>query len=166
MESQPCQRLIPFILRFLSLPVVAFCTPSRLVHHGEEHAVAGESRKVAHVPLVMRPVHKLMTGEMAVAAKLVAVVCILVPAEYLTDALAHHLHVSVMDEFLFAGIGNELPDLPGQRVMHVADQHKTAIGGDVRRVEINKDFLVRNNFWKRKKAFSLGGLKILKYLCT
>ena len=73
---------------------------------------------------------------MAVAAKLVAVVCILVPAEYLTDALAHHLHVSVMDEFLFAGIGNELPDLPGQRVMHVADQHKTTIGRDVRRVEI------------------------------
>ena len=127
-ESQPCQRLRPFILRFLSLPVVALCTPSRLVHHGEEHAVAGEPRKVAHVPPVMRPVHKLMTGEMAVAAKLVAVVCILVSAEYLTDALAHHLHVSVMDEFLFAGIGNELPDLPGQRVMHVADQHKTTIG--------------------------------------
>ena len=49
-----------------------------------------------------------------VAAKLVAVVCILVPAEYLTDALAHHLHVSVMDEFLLAGIGNELPDLSGE----------------------------------------------------
>ena len=69
-ESQPCQRLIPFILRFLSLPVVVLCTLSRLVHHGEEHAVAGEPRKVAHVPLVMRPVHKLMTSEMAVAAKL------------------------------------------------------------------------------------------------
>ena len=61
----------------------------------------------------------------------------------------------MMDEFLFAGIGNELPDLPGQRVMHVADQHKTAIGGDVRRVEINTDLLVRNNFWKRKKHFLL-----------
>ena len=44
--------------------------------------------------------------------KLIAVVCILIFAEYLTDALAHLLHVSVMDEFLFAGIGNELPDLP------------------------------------------------------
>ena len=81
---------------------------------------------------------------------LVNIVCILVPAEYLTDALAHHLYVSVMGDFLFAGIGNELPDLPGQRVMHVADQHKTTIERDVRRVETNTDFLVRNHFWKRK----------------
>ena len=29
---------------------------------------------------------------------------------------------------ILAGIGNELPDLPGQRVLHVADQHKTTIG--------------------------------------
>jgi len=61
----------------------------------------------------------------------------------------------MMDEFLFAGIGNELPDFPGQRVMHVADQHKTTIGRYVRRVEINTDFLVRKHFWKRKKHFLL-----------
>ena len=32
--------------------------------------------------------------------------------------------------------------------------------------EINTGFLVRNSFRKRKKAFSLGQLKFLKYLCT
>jgi len=33
-----------------------------------------------------------------------------------------------MLKFLLAGIGDEQPDLPGQRVLHVADQHKTTIG--------------------------------------
>ena len=62
--------------RSTSVPLntVCFIPPSWLIHHGEEPAVAGESRKVAHVPLAMRSVHKLMAGEMAVTTKLVAVV--------------------------------------------------------------------------------------------
>ena len=44
-----------------------------------------------------------------VAAKLVAIVGILIAAENLAYALAHHLHVSMMDEFLLTRVGNELP---------------------------------------------------------
>ena len=44
-----------------------------------------------------------------VTAKLVAIVGILIAAENLAYALAHHLHVSMMDEFLLTRVGNEFP---------------------------------------------------------
>jgi len=54
----------------------------------------------------------------AVATQPVAVVGILVAAEYLPYALAHHLQLSVMDELTLARVWYQAADLPGKRILH------------------------------------------------
>ena len=53
------------------------------------------------------------------ATELIAVVSILITTEYLSDALAHHLHITMVYELLSAKVWNELPEFPRQRIMHI-----------------------------------------------
>ena len=53
------------------------------------------------------------------ATELIAVVSILITTEYLSDALAHHLHITMVYELLSAKVWNELPEFPHQRIMHI-----------------------------------------------
>lgn len=91
---------------------------------------------------------------MAVTAKTVTVVDILVAAEYLAYTQVDHFHLSMEDELLLPVIGNQTANLPRKGIVHIVDKHQTAIGGYVWGVEINTVFLVRNNFRKRKSIFS------------
>ena len=53
------------------------------------------------------------------ATELIAVVSILITTEYLSDALAYHLHITMVYELLSAKVWNELPEFPRQRIMHI-----------------------------------------------
>ena len=68
----------------------------------------------------------------AVATQPVAVVGVFVAAENLPYALAHHLHVSVMDELTLARVWYQAADLPGKCILHATGKKKSAVGGYVR----------------------------------
>lgn len=96
----------------------------------------------------------------AVVPQTIAVVGILVSAHYLTHALTYHFFVRVPNENLVPVIRNQTGDLAGYIFLFKSSEDQSAIGRDIRGIEIHLDFPVRKYIFKRKKCFFLTDLWI------
>ena len=73
----------------------------------------------------------------------VAVVSVLISAHDLPDTLTYHLFIGMLHKKLIPVIRNQARDLPGDAFFHEADKHQPSIRRQIRGIEIDLDFLVR-----------------------